>query len=230
MSIESSDKGYIIGWSNNVYKGANITDVMVSMINGTTTTGVISDANGRVYTPRIFDYEIGCDSIDVTVMQDDGRYVLGDTGCAQVSLYVNGMFSFNGTGEVTTRRSSNRWGFSWPSDYLDGITQLGVFIRVSYNNATCRISDLPLGAPLSPRDGQTSLPFTQATKCVYPSGDVTSLSLSTIRFMATTIPQFSDISRMVVDEYDELFQTMEVTLNKNNRTLGNSTFYTELKT
>ncbi|KAG0009954.1 hypothetical protein BGZ80_001905, partial [Entomortierella chlamydospora] len=48
--------------------------------------------------------------------------------------------------------------------------------------------------------------------------------------MATTVPQFSNISRMVVDEYDELFQAMEATLSKNNNTSGNSTFYTELKT
>ncbi|KAF9345090.1 hypothetical protein BGX26_003566 [Mortierella sp. AD094] len=227
--MPSTNQGSISGWSNNVYRGTNITDVMVSMINDTKVTGATPDVSGQVYTPRISDYGIGCDSIDVSTFMNTGIFALGDTGCARVHILITGPIDFDGTGGIVTKRSSSRWSISLPVEYAGSASELATSSTVTYNNATCQVADLLSGFMYAPRDGTTSSPFTQTTKCVYPSGDITSLSLSSIRFMATTVPQFSNISKTAFDEYDELFQAMEVVLSKNNNTSGNSTMYAELK-
>ncbi|KAF9354811.1 hypothetical protein BGX26_007339 [Mortierella sp. AD094] len=201
---------------------------MVSMINDTKITVVIPDAiDGRVYTPRTFDYEIGCSNIDMSALMRTGISVLEDTGCARAFLDVIGIFDFTGDEMNVTKRSSSRWSISTPVEYMDDVSELAVTSDIVYNNSKCKLSDQAPANIDAPKEGSTSSPITVATKCVYPSGDVIALSMSMARFMTTTVQQFSNISKIMFDEYDELFQTMEVALNTN--TGLNSTLFVEIK-
>ncbi|KAF9383040.1 hypothetical protein BGX21_001664 [Mortierella sp. AD011] len=204
---------------------------MVSMINDTKITEVIPDAiDGRVYTPRTFDYEIGCSNIDISLTSGTGSLALGDTACARTKIITVGDFYYTEDGANVTKRSNDRWSISMPVEYIKDlgyVSELPMFTETTYNNSTCTLSNYMNGLLNESRDGSTSSPTTVATKCVYPSGDVVAMSLSTSRFMTTTASQFSNVSKIMFDEYDELFQTMDVALDT--ITGSNSTLFLEIK-
>ncbi|KAF9205483.1 hypothetical protein BGZ49_003972 [Haplosporangium sp. Z 27] len=186
------------------------------------------DMPGRIYTPRTYYYSVGCNNIDMITLMT-GTYVFGPKGCAQVMITLDGPINYNVTaGAIVTTLSNSRWSITLPNAGVDFISELSPVVRANHNGTTCAIADNYRALSWTPGNGLTSFPSTILTKCVYPSGDITALSTTSIRFMTTEVQQFENISKTVVDEYDGLFQAMEVTLN-NNTIKGNSTLFVELE-
>ncbi|KAF9205481.1 hypothetical protein BGZ49_003970 [Haplosporangium sp. Z 27] len=203
---------------------------MSSMMNDTEITMVVPNAiPGRIYIPQTINYTVGCGDVGLSALMRTGAFVLRNTGCARIHVTVLGVIDYDETGVIVTKRSSERWSISVPAVFYDIIAEMSVGARVIQNNVTCATWSVLGGVMDSPRDGQTSLPTTLSTKCMYPSGNVTSLSLSAIRFMTSTVGQFSNVSKTSFNEYDELFQAMELNLNNSNGAQGNCTLFAEVQ-
>ncbi|KAF9113499.1 hypothetical protein BGX27_001453 [Mortierella sp. AM989] len=217
------------GWSSNIREGTSIVDAMISIASDTKITKVIPDpVIGRVYVPQTSNnYSIGCDNINVSYMQRSDNITLGDKGCARIHYRTFGGFGDLDGAVNITKHSENRWSIYYPLGEPLFVNEMTATTEVNYNNSKCGIVDFPSAVVIAPTDGPSSLPRTLTTKCVSPTGDITSLSMTVVRFMTTTVQQFSDVAKATFDEYDELFQAQEIKLNNSAR--SNATLFTEVK-
>ncbi|KAF8977206.1 hypothetical protein BGZ46_007560 [Entomortierella lignicola] len=222
-----SDPYTIGGWSRNIFRGDSLVDTMISVMNDTKATKVIPDAvNGRVYTPQTFNSKVGCEDFGVTVIRRDKASYHLRNGCANIYYTALGSIDPNEQGLTVINRSDSRWSISLPATVIGGPSEVAIGAEILYNKSICGIFDLARRFFDKPKDGLSSLPKTALTKC-YQSGHVVSVVATMVRFMTTKTQLFSNVSRSIFDEYNELFQAMEITIN--NKAGLDPTMFAEVK-
>ncbi|OAQ23529.1 hypothetical protein K457DRAFT_130472 [Linnemannia elongata AG-77] len=213
------------GWSGSIRHGTDIVGAMAKMINDT--SNIPEAVIGRVYTPRTFEYEIACDQFDLFV-SNASNLLLSNSGCtvAQYSPLAGINIDFNKVRVVNM--SKGRWSVSAPATSLSGFmpVQIEESIIVGGRIYALGITEPRVASYIKP--GLMSLPTTLTTKCVYPSGEISVLSASTVPFSFSTAQNFRNVSTAVFGEYGDLLQAMEASIN-NTKATSNSTLFMELK-
>ncbi|KAF9436486.1 hypothetical protein BGZ76_003813 [Entomortierella beljakovae] len=232
QSVGGDGDFYIPGWSSSIFKGANIIEAMISLANDTKVNMAIPDpVAGSIYKPVLFDYRSGCDNFQLVFFADSIDVTPESEGCARIAIGFFGPISLPGNDLAMINRTSTRWSFSLlaiPMEFQNLAPELSptLFVKDNNTDTTCAFTDFSKTWPSPGASGLSSLPTTTVTKCVYPTGDINSVSMSVIRFMTSSVQQFADVSKSLFDEYDELFQTMEGALNS--AKLLNATFFGEM--
>ncbi|KAF9351652.1 hypothetical protein BGX26_010383 [Mortierella sp. AD094] len=202
-------------WSTSVRYGGNITDAVVRLINNT--TNIPDFKKECLYTPRTFDYDIGCDQVDLVLSyMDTPPLVRTNESCATISILATG--SAQPFYELASRATLSKGRYSINLPAISGssivVNELSSDVWYTYNQTRCFNEGPEAYTVLFPHDGLTSAPGTSITKCVFPNGIVSVLSTSSIRFMSTSFQQFQNVSAAILSEHDELTQAMEVAMDR----------------
>ncbi|KAF9154841.1 hypothetical protein BG015_011863 [Linnemannia schmuckeri] len=200
----------LAGWSATVSFNSSLSDSLLRTINSTLN---IPDAiPNRVYTPRKYPYEVACTNFDLIMLDKHTdlypNLLSSNNGCAILSLAPINTMTINKTATVITRRSNSsvKVVMPGPYDFQDGTAAaLGfqsssVSISVVFGDlvnkcATSIIEGMTISSSAS---GITSAPFSSVTKCVFPSGQVISLSVTAVRYSVPDLKSFGSISSSVL--------------------------------
>ncbi|KAF9354816.1 hypothetical protein BGX26_007344, partial [Mortierella sp. AD094] len=218
-----------VGWSTSIPYRSDVVDAMTRMINDTKN---IPDAVAdQRYTPKLYPYEIGCDSLNLQLRLQNGSDLTFPTtgGCATARLFMQSNFDPDFSTLRVTNTSENRLsitveGTSLVPDILSGINTVPLLVK---DNIKCGTADKSLDV-FVPANRLTSLPQTLVTKCVFSSGEVRVISLSTIKFAPMGPELFRGTAKITLDGYDELLQAMEFAL-RNATYASNSTMFLEVR-
>ncbi|KAF9334482.1 hypothetical protein BG006_002087 [Podila minutissima] len=200
----------LAGWSATVPYNSSISDTLLRTINSTLN---IPDAvPNRVYTPRTIPYEVACTWFDfnvLTIHTDVYPNLLSaDNGCSTLTIIPVTTTTLNYTTAVITRRPDGSAKVTMPGTVpitnnptldLGFLThQNSLFVGVSdpVNKCfTANYEEKPVEAFFT---GITAAPSTSVTKCVYPSGQVVSLSLTSVRYSVPDLNSFGSVSSSVL--------------------------------
>ncbi|KAF9114938.1 hypothetical protein BGW39_003223 [Mortierella sp. 14UC] len=217
------------GWSTNIRYGANIVDAMVRMINDT--SNIPDAAAGRIYIPQTYEYEIGCNQTTILALNYKAPQLrLRDSGCMEVYYFFplpgRQLLFANAT---IVKRSNDRWSITVPITDMQWLHEIAV-TAVLHKNSTFLSTTNGFGRLNWNylQDGITSLPETTTSKGVSPTGETIVLSISNIPFSTSTVQRFRNVSTAAFDNYNDLFQAMEASIN--NATLRSKTnMFTETR-
>ncbi|KAF8939066.1 hypothetical protein BGZ58_010702 [Dissophora ornata] len=174
-------------WSTSIQSGADTIEAMVSLLSD---TKIIRNATaGRVYTPRPFQYEVGCNRVNLDlVFPNEVGPTLLNNGCYNFTLLIDIPFDVNASSAAVT-----------------SVTNVISDLCEVVDDASAISSDL--------WNGLTSVPKTLTTKCVSTAAEIFAMSASSTRFSSSSIQQFHNASAAVFGESDELLQAMEIAIN-----------------
>ncbi|KAI8353976.1 hypothetical protein B0O80DRAFT_451909, partial [Mortierella sp. GBAus27b] len=205
------------GWTSSIRHGENITDAMTRMI--TNPKNIPNSINGRTYTPRRSEYEIDCNHLDFRLFAREDVYTVQRGGCGLVEVY----FTFikvreDFISQTAIKNNGNRWSVVSPSNAtsLELVRELSSGASFTYNNwnyAADRSSEQTVVPSKDVLDGLIDLPYTFVTILPFPSEEVVVLSQSSSSFAAPSVQQFKSMATSIYDEYDELLQAMEQSIN-----------------
>ncbi|OAQ35491.1 hypothetical protein K457DRAFT_1814379 [Linnemannia elongata AG-77] len=220
--IEVSDITTVPSWSTPVDYA---TSMEVALTEALTSTKVNPEASPtKRYRPRLSDYELACDRLDARVY-DDGAFNLPNDGCATLTLNPTASGDpINGTGYII-QKTKGRAKVVVQTQAEDGRAEdkhiFGVTIRsqVTYLGQDCITSDTNLNFIDTKRIGIVSSPITVLTKCLLSSGEMVSLSLTSIPFSVPTQKEFHAVASSIFKDQDELVSDMQESVN--NGTLTN---------
>ncbi|KAI8597859.1 hypothetical protein EDD21DRAFT_384251 [Dissophora ornata] len=154
---------------------------------------------------------------------------LPNGGCTSAVLKFLGIFSVNTTAAQVFNVSSGRWSIAMPGISTMPVTEISVSAAIALDDEPCGTADLVDSLSSVTGLGLTSTPRTSTVKCVLQNGELRVLSTSAVRFMVPNVTLFRDVSNSVFEEYDDLLQAMEFSIN-NATFQSNSTFFMEVKT
>ncbi|KAF9175393.1 hypothetical protein BGX21_005525 [Mortierella sp. AD011] len=217
------------GWTTSIQYGSSIKDSMVGMINNTKN---IPDAvQGKVYTPRTYNYEISCNKFDVYLLNRSSEFLMTNGGCVSVVVGPFIVHDYDLTKATNQTVSGGRWSMTVPGNAtgLYGaepwLTEIPVSGLIAREIRACGITELSDPSSMLIRvraAGISSIPETMTTKCVLPTGGIQVMSMSTVRFVSPTAQEFRNASAFAIDEYDDLFQGMERSIMNSISTPSNS--------
>ncbi|KAF9343038.1 hypothetical protein BGX26_006379 [Mortierella sp. AD094] len=200
----------LAGWSATVQYNSSISDSLLRTINSTLN---IPDAvPNRMYTPRTIPYEVACTWFDLNVMNRHTdvypNLLSADNGCSTLTIIPVTTPTLNDTTAVITRRPDGSAKVTMPGTvpimnnpvldlgYLTG--QISLFVGVSDPVNKCFTSTFEDNSVEVPFTGITAAPSTSVTKCVYPSGQVVSLTLTSVRYAVPDLNSFGSVSSSVL--------------------------------
>ncbi|KAF9319033.1 hypothetical protein BG006_003065 [Podila minutissima] len=201
------------GWSTNIRYGANIVDAMARMINDT--SNIPNAVPGRIYTPQTSEYD-GCNQLAVKALDRKITQLhLRSNGCMEVQFhfpcpYYQPIF----VNATVIKRSNDRWSIIAPITSSQWFGEIPVLAMLR-NNSTflATMNDMVRMNWMHLEDGITSLPETVTTKGVSPAGETLVLSISSVPFSASTVQRFRNVSAATFDNYNDMFQAMEASVN-----------------
>ncbi|KAF9297886.1 hypothetical protein BGZ74_009607 [Mortierella antarctica] len=131
-----------------------------------------------------------------------------NNGCANLTIAPSDPVSINYTAAVITRRANagsvkvvtpgTYDTISFPESNLGFFTfPLTIIARVDYQNNKCLTGSTTRNDLAHNATGITVTPQTTATKCVFPSGHVTTISITSVRYSVPDFKSFGTISASV---------------------------------
>ncbi|KAF9352070.1 hypothetical protein BGX26_010027 [Mortierella sp. AD094] len=195
----------------------NVIDAMTSIINDT--RNIVNAERGRVYTPRTSPYETDCRQLNTLFLNGlNDRMLLPNDGCMYLFFILTAPPTV--AQEITTakvlKRAPGRWRFIGARTPDDTFQQMYVVPGMSNGNVSCYSDRIGTRAPISLVDGVIYPPRTTTTECLNPNGEVWVLSSTWVMFSTTTAKQFRTVTSAIFEEYDELLQAMEASINSPN--------------
>ncbi|KAG0356058.1 hypothetical protein BC939DRAFT_472998 [Gamsiella multidivaricata] len=171
---------------------------------------------GRIYIPRTFPYEVACNQLDLLLTDTSGQALVSSNGgCESVTIgggTGNKVLYANAT---TIQLSKGRWSTAAPTVWEGYPNGISMDVSITRPGTRCVVEDFSEAIMSSgdPDSGLTLEPTTMTTKCVFPSGEVVVLSVSSTRFASSPANHFRNTSMAVFGEFDELLQAMEKSVN-----------------
>ncbi|KAF9573573.1 hypothetical protein EC968_008328 [Mortierella alpina] len=200
-------------WTTYLTYGSKIEDALVSMINDTRNLADV--VPGRRYTPRTFDYEPACDSIEVAVFRNltKSDILLQEVGgCSAVFLRAaNPYFDWDPATATNVRTASDQYTIVASAKYPEEnvLVELRVPLIFHYQYR-CLVTSSMSAETISrsfkkfPNSGMTSLPRTALTKCQYPSGALNVVSQTQMSFAVQRLSEYDHISTTIFDDSTQL--------------------------
>ncbi|KAF9897763.1 hypothetical protein BX616_005016 [Lobosporangium transversale] len=196
------------GWSTSIRHGENITEAMALMINNTRNIQTAEVGSGRLYIPRLTDFDIVCAQSSVHFLDDEIAYLLlTQEGCSNVYIYLYNLPSFHYNNTTVVQKSPHRWSLVYPGgkELLDA--SLGIDFKQSDTLCTLREFEVSYFG-IFDEGGVNRLPSTVTTKCVREDGDVLVMAATTVRFTGDRLG-FSNTTTRLFQGTDEIFQAMD---------------------
>ncbi|KAF9998220.1 hypothetical protein BGZ80_006823, partial [Entomortierella chlamydospora] len=197
-------------WSTSIHVGDDIVDAMVSIMNNT--RNIVNAESGRLYTPRISPYEIGCNQLVIQFTNASSNLVsLHNDGCMDLSLLLNTDTAtyFDIAATQFVKQAPNRWNVVIPHSSDPHFQQMSIYPGVSDGNSTCFGGLIGAYKPIKLVDGIAVTPRTVVTECFSSSDEFWIISSTSVLFSMTTVKQFRNSTSAVFEEYGELLQAME---------------------
>ncbi|KAF9362856.1 hypothetical protein BGX34_005366 [Mortierella sp. NVP85] len=185
------DHKMFLGW-NSIVTGnveETINKTLISPL------AIANPTNGSVYTPVVSDYTLTCTEFNVKLQ---GQTVRNTTGCATIYLDLS---QSNEAGQfIKTDRSPNRWSIVMASS-SPGPNSFTMFNQVLVASLGLEAPNTPgnvpkVGCPLQESyrlrraqdiiDGVTAFPTTSTKNCLYDTGDISTVAMTTVRYTLFT--------------------------------------------
>ncbi|KAF9105555.1 hypothetical protein BGX27_009570 [Mortierella sp. AM989] len=225
FSSRGSTKSFT-GWSSSTHYESDIVEAMERMINNARNISEV--LSGRVYTPRTSKYEVACDQFDFSALDVSRERFMFSSDCAVAEYALYGVYSPNLYKAKVVSVSKGRWSINVPATPPFMFSTIGTIPGIYVGTMRCSLGPNPVSPANRFKPGLAALPITRTTKCVYPTGEISVLSASTVPFSFSTVGNFRSVSTAVFGEYGDLFQAMERSIN-NITASSNSTVFLELK-
>ncbi|KAF9958234.1 hypothetical protein BGZ72_000697 [Mortierella alpina] len=133
-----------------------------------------------------------------------------------------------GINSTVIQRSNDRWSIVTPTIPDPWVAEIPVVAMLQSNSTVLTVMNDLLRIQVELDDGLTSLPETVASKGLSPAGETLVLSISSVPFSTSTAQRFRNVSTTIFDNYNDMFEAMEVSVN--NATLRSTTnLFTEVK-
>lgn len=199
-----------IFWTASMEADAKMNETLISTLNDTRRNP--NPVPRTRYKPRTYDYEIACDETMVIFGSSLKDYLAypKEVNCkANIIIVSNKTYIWN-TKKTTVRDliAPNTIKIAAPVVYVDGDRFFEMprpFFNGGYNNNTCWQSQgLDFGVSLisRPKDGLTSPPMTEVTKCQFASDESTVMSATHFNFAVNHLNDFNKVATSIF--YDDL--------------------------
>ncbi|KAG0369415.1 hypothetical protein BC939DRAFT_498866 [Gamsiella multidivaricata] len=211
--INMADPSMSTDWSRSLAPGENVVDIMGQMIND---TRIIPGAvSGRTYTPRKSEYEIECDQFRLILSGGSrNRLPFNNSGCADILIQPYDSFGASQPNTTFIKLSSDRWSLTTTRG-ADNLSRLPVSgFNLTHGNWSCSSMDKRSTVAFALADGLIDLPKTITSKHVFPSGEISVMTVSLAWFASTSLDKFRNVSTAIFDDYNKLFQGMETLVSK----------------
>ncbi|KAF9950657.1 hypothetical protein BGZ72_007735 [Mortierella alpina] len=214
----------IEGWTTTTPSGRGIVDALTMTINNTRN---IPDAQpGRQYIPQQYPYESGCDRLNVFAVHPNHTHLqISNNGCANLSIFNDNLLELNTSRSYVARRSEDRGTIVTPGRYDPDINdtfetgamsvEIGSYVRLALNeDRKCLTALAHRNIVVPAQSGITSSPKTVVTKCLYPTGEIVSLSTTSLRFSVPNLQSFRQVTSKIFEEQDDLLIGMEQSIGE----------------
>ncbi|KAF9950656.1 hypothetical protein BGZ72_007734 [Mortierella alpina] len=206
-----SSGGEIDDWL--VYLGHNskVEDSLGLLINDTRN---IPDAvPGRRYTPRTFEYEVACNSLDVAVfhhLKDPIVQAVGGCSMAGFDIYSR-YYTWEPKKAINILTAPDQYTIIAPVTYPLGFDLREHRAILFFHFDHVCLPPVSITDPHTPRifqsfpeSGMTSLPRTVLIKCQYPSGALNIGAHTQMRFATQSLAEFDNITTTIFDDTTQL--------------------------
>ncbi|KAF9176884.1 hypothetical protein BGZ51_006050 [Haplosporangium sp. Z 767] len=206
------------GWSTFALPGSSMEETIIKAINNT--RNIPDPIPEARYLPQTFDYVVACDRMEIIVYKGDGAtFTIPNNGCAGVVFIPTNMFRGNMTNAILQHKAPGRGKVTIPgkhigemdSIYIDGMVTLEILpvVRINYLDEMCMTSTAAVNMAFSHMSGVTSTPKTITTKCLLPSGQAISLSVTSINFSVPNLQDYRNVTYPLLGDQNELVLAME---------------------
>ncbi|CAO3573785.1 unnamed protein product [Mortierella alpina] len=207
---------------------SNLEDSLGLLINDTRN---IPDAvPGRRYTPKTFDYEIACDSIEVIVYQNLTTPLIQLAGGCSAAIFNIGsdFFVWEPEKAINMQTAPEQYTIIAPASYPLGLdfSEQHAMLYFHFKNP-CLVPLSVTNAQSSrefisfPDSGMTSLPRTMLTRCQYPSGALNVGAQTQMKFAIPSLAEYDNITTTIFEGSAQLpLLTTMSAFTKNGTFLG----------
>ncbi|KAG0310991.1 hypothetical protein BGZ97_012169 [Linnemannia gamsii] len=186
------------------------------------TTNVVPQTGPKKrYWPRLSDYDIACNQLDLNIPANIGNVTLflPNAGCANFAILPS--FTMNTTlaGSYIVQESKSRskivmTGKSFIEMPTGTVGEAAFNIRLRIADRDfCILQDKIPQIIFATRIGISSPPLTVMTRCQQPSGEMVNIAASTVRFSVPDSKMFHSITTSIFEAQDELLSSMEASVN-----------------
>ncbi|CAO3573783.1 unnamed protein product [Mortierella alpina] len=223
--IATDTAAFIQGWATTVRSGGSIVHALAMTINNTRN---IPDAElGRQYIPQQYPYESACDHLNFFAVHPNNTHLqISSNGCANLSISFDNLFQPNASRSYVTRRSDDRGTIVLPGQYDTNDT--GIFIASGAYSAEmasyvlifpsagrkCLTGEFYRNMIVPAQSGVTNSPTTVVTKCLYATGEIITLSSTSVRFSVPKLQSFRNVTSYIFDQQDDLLVGMEQSISE----------------
>lgn len=228
--IAANDVMTLQSWSTPVAYNTSMEDALARALNSTKVNPQASPT--KRYRPHLSDYDLACDRLDARVSTDNdvsidsGDFNLPNDGCATLTLMPwTSEYPTNATGYIIQESKGRAKVIVQAQAEEHGQAEdtvvfgVSVLSRVTYLGQECITADTNLNFIDTKRIGLIASPTTVLTKCLLSSGEMVSLSLTSIPFSVPTQKEFHAVASSIFKDQDELVSSMQESVN--NGTLTN---------
>ncbi|CAO3573784.1 unnamed protein product [Mortierella alpina] len=205
----------IEGWTTTVGPGKSIVDALTMAINNT--RNIPYARPGQKYKSLQYPYESACDRLNFFAVHSNHTHLqISSNGCANLSIASDNLFNPNVSRSYVTRRSEDRGTVVLPGRYdvediggdlLTGAMSVDVssYVRIyTPDGRGCYTADMHRNQITPTQSGPTHPPTTLVTKCLYGTGEIISLSSSSVRFSVPKLRSFQKVTSLIFEQQDDL--------------------------
>ncbi|KAF9964826.1 hypothetical protein BGZ70_005859 [Mortierella alpina] len=223
--IKADTVAKIEGWTTTVGPGKSIVDALTMAINYTRN---IPDARpGQKYIPLQYPYESACDRLNFFAVRPRHTHLqISSNGCANLSITGDDLSGANVSRSYVTRRSEDRGTVVLPGRYeVEGIggniltgamsADMISYVRIyAPDGRGCYTADMHRNQVAPTQSGPTHPPTTLVTKCLYATGEIITLSSTSVRFSVPRLKSFQKVTALIFDQKDDLLVGMEQSISE----------------
>ncbi|KAF9913450.1 hypothetical protein BX616_010020 [Lobosporangium transversale] len=195
------------GWSTSIRYGENITEAMSLLINSTRNIPTADASSGRLYIPRLTEYEIVCAQSNVQFLDHDVALPT-QGGCSNtyIGFTTTSVISYHTT--IVLQRFPNRWSMVIPGG--EELHDASLSINFENRGILCVLGEINIPSfAISNKAKVNRLPRTITTKCVHEDGDVSVVAATTVHFSEGFQSRLNNTTTRFFQEDDEIFQAMD---------------------
>ncbi|KAF9964829.1 hypothetical protein BGZ70_005862 [Mortierella alpina] len=211
------------GWTTTVRPRGSIADALAATVNSSRN---IPDAQpGREYIPQQYPYEPACDRLTLIPMDRNHSHLqVSNNGCADLTIYNDNFFKGNISRSYVTRRSEGRGTIVLLGHYQKrgspkfdsgaSSVEMAAYVQISTpDGRDCYTADMHHNVLVPTQSGLTYSPTTLVTKCLYATGDIITLSSTSIRFSVPKLQSFHKVVSSIFEQQDDLLVGMEQSIS-----------------
>jgi len=195
----ATDHQMFLGWNVVVPSKVGVKDAMIKTLNGS----MIIDypAYKSQYEPVTSEYKLACTSYNIGF---ENQVIRNSTGCANVEFIISNSGALTDSNRFfMTERSPNRWSIVMASSQSKGYSMFDTTLLAQFTLEGRYSADGDMSCTIEENyrrrrakdiiNGVTVFPITATTKCLYDTGDIIPLAMTTMRYTFNSTVYKSEI-------------------------------------